>query len=196
MSAQRYGDIPRWRQALKDLPTLDPATIQLNAPRVGCQGPIRATQRADLETALRWLYNPGARGLLSCLACISIPSGALTGNGIDCYRGSNHSPVDGYWMSGAVAATTVGECWALERRKSLASTRHRCSCFSSKRCSSIVGKRISTCCQPRWSICPRPLKAFDSVFSMGVLYHRRSPIDHLTRASETHWSVSGQGNSF
>jgi tRNA (mo5U34)-methyltransferase len=26
---------------------------------------------------------------------------------------------------------------------------------------------------------PRGLKAFDTVFSMGVLYHRRSPIDHL-----------------
>jgi len=26
---------------------------------------------------------------------------------------------------------------------------------------------------------PRPLKAFDTVFSMGVLYHRKSPIDHL-----------------
>lgn len=26
---------------------------------------------------------------------------------------------------------------------------------------------------------PRELKLFDSVFSMGVLYHRRSPIDHL-----------------
>ena len=26
---------------------------------------------------------------------------------------------------------------------------------------------------------PRPLEAFDSVFSMGVLYHRKSPLDHL-----------------
>jgi len=26
---------------------------------------------------------------------------------------------------------------------------------------------------------PRPLKAFDTVFSMGVLYHRRAPFDHL-----------------
>lgn len=26
---------------------------------------------------------------------------------------------------------------------------------------------------------PRPLQAFDSVFSMGVLYHRKSPMDHL-----------------
>ncbi|MBL4794512.1 MAG: tRNA 5-methoxyuridine(34)/uridine 5-oxyacetic acid(34) synthase CmoB [Pseudomonadales bacterium] len=26
---------------------------------------------------------------------------------------------------------------------------------------------------------PQPMKTFDSVFSMGVLYHRRSPIDHI-----------------
>jgi tRNA (mo5U34)-methyltransferase len=26
---------------------------------------------------------------------------------------------------------------------------------------------------------PRPLKAFDTTFSMGVLYHRKSPINHL-----------------
>ncbi len=26
---------------------------------------------------------------------------------------------------------------------------------------------------------PHGLKAFDTIFSMGVLYHRRSPIDHL-----------------
>lgn len=26
---------------------------------------------------------------------------------------------------------------------------------------------------------PRPLETFDSVFSMGVLYHRKSPLDHL-----------------
>ena len=26
---------------------------------------------------------------------------------------------------------------------------------------------------------PRPLESFDSVFSMGVLYHRKSPLDHL-----------------
>lgn len=27
---------------------------------------------------------------------------------------------------------------------------------------------------------PSPLKSFDTVFSMGVLYHRRSPLDHLS----------------
>lgn len=32
---------------------------------------------------------------------------------------------------------------------------------------------------------PRPLKAFDTTFSMGVLYHRKSPIDHLNELKDT-----------
>ena len=32
---------------------------------------------------------------------------------------------------------------------------------------------------------PRPLKAFDTTFSMGVLYHRKSPIDHLAELKDT-----------
>jgi tRNA (mo5U34)-methyltransferase len=32
---------------------------------------------------------------------------------------------------------------------------------------------------------PAGLKAFDTVFSMGVLYHRRSPIDHLLELKDT-----------
>jgi len=31
---------------------------------------------------------------------------------------------------------------------------------------------------------PLPLEAFDTVFSMGVLYHRRSPIDHLLQLKQ------------
>jgi tRNA (mo5U34)-methyltransferase len=32
---------------------------------------------------------------------------------------------------------------------------------------------------------PRPLKAFDTTFSMGVLYHRKSPLDHLAELKDT-----------
>ena len=31
---------------------------------------------------------------------------------------------------------------------------------------------------------PLPLEEFDSVFSMGVIYHRRSPVDHLLQLSD------------
>lgn len=32
---------------------------------------------------------------------------------------------------------------------------------------------------------PKPLKAFDTTFSMGVLYHRKSPLDHLAELKDT-----------
>jgi tRNA (mo5U34)-methyltransferase len=32
---------------------------------------------------------------------------------------------------------------------------------------------------------PRSLKAFDTTFSMGVLYHRKSPLDHMTELKDT-----------
>ncbi len=32
---------------------------------------------------------------------------------------------------------------------------------------------------------PRPLKAFDTTFSMGVLYHRKSPLDHMAELKDT-----------
>lgn len=32
---------------------------------------------------------------------------------------------------------------------------------------------------------PRPLKAFDVTFSMGVLYHRKSPLDHMAELKDT-----------
>ena len=31
----------------------------------------------------------------------------------------------------------------------------------------------------------QPLAAFDTVFSMGVLYHRKSPLDHLTQLKKS-----------
>ena len=78
------------------------------------------------------------------------------GNGYHCWR-----------MQGAGAAEVIGidptplfvlQYWAL--RRYLRGT--RCGCY-------------------RWesSSCRPELQAFDSVFSMGVFYHRRSPFDHL-----------------
>jgi tRNA (mo5U34)-methyltransferase len=32
---------------------------------------------------------------------------------------------------------------------------------------------------------PKPLKAFDTTFSMGVLYHRKSPLDHMAELKDT-----------
>ena len=178
MSAQRYGDIPRWHQALKDLPTIDPATIQLNAPRVGCQGPIRATQRADLETALRglqpwrkgpfelfgvhidtewrsdWKWDRLLPGLKPLTGRRVLDVGC--GSGYHCWR-----------MLGAGAKEVIGI-----DPTPLFVLQFKALQFYCRQANIHV---LPTAMEHL----PRPLKAFDSVFSMGVLYHRRSPIDHL-----------------
>ena len=44
---------------------------------------------------------------------------------------------------------------------------------------------VSTYCRSPWNNCLAKLKTFDTTFSMGVLYHRRSPMEHLTELRET-----------
>ena len=58
MSAQRYGDIPRWHQALKDLPTLDPGDHSTQCASGGLSGAYtrhtarRLRNRAAISTTL------------------------------------------------------------------------------------------------------------------------------------------------
>ena len=40
LSPARYGDLPRWREAIANLPPLPTAGIQLNAARVGISGSV------------------------------------------------------------------------------------------------------------------------------------------------------------
>ena len=40
LSPARYGDLPRWREAIANLPPLPTAGIQLNAARVGISGTV------------------------------------------------------------------------------------------------------------------------------------------------------------
>ena len=42
---------------------------------------------------------------------------------------------------------------------------------------------------------PRRLHAFDTVFSMGVLYHRRSPLEHLQVLRDCAWETSGSSRA-
>ena len=58
LNVQRYGDLPRWLQALQDLPPLHADSIHLDASRVGASS--RATPDAgtieQLKDALRRLH--------------------------------------------------------------------------------------------------------------------------------------------
>jgi tRNA (mo5U34)-methyltransferase len=180
LSEHRHGDLPRWRAALDALPELRIASTALDAPRVTArvEGDLNPQTRSTLEEALQGLH-PWRKGPFE-IAGVHIDTEWRSdfkwdrlaphiaplagrrvldvgcGNGYHCWR-----------MRGAGAREVIGidpsplfvaQFAALQR---------------------YLGE-AGVCVLPMGiEGLPRRLAAFDSVFSMGVLYHRRSPLDHL-----------------
>ena len=178
LSPARYGDLPRWREALGALPSLSATDIQLNGARVGVTGQISAESYAALQAALMGLH-PWRKGPFELwglhidtewrsdwkwdrLADAIAPLGGRRvldvgcGNGYHCWR-----------MLGTGAAEVIGidptPLFILQFK----AVQHYLQ-------------------QPGIHVLPMTLEAtpehlpvFDSVFSMGVLYHRRDPMAHL-----------------
>ena len=178
LSPARYGDLPRWREALGALPSLSATDIQLNSARVGMTGQISADSHAALQAALMGLH-PWRKGPFELcglhidtewrsdwkwdrLADAIAPLGGRRvldvgcGNGYHCWR-----------MLGAGAAEVIGidptPLFILQFK----AVQHYLQ-------------------QPGIHVLPMTLEAmpehlpvFDTVFSMGVLYHRRDPMEHL-----------------
>jgi tRNA (mo5U34)-methyltransferase len=180
LSVERYGDLPRWLQALDELPELPVERVSLDTARVGASGrePLDHAGAQVLRDALLALH-PWRKGPFELFGvrvdtewrsdwkwdrlfpALEDLDGRRVldvgcGSGYHCWR-----------MLGAGAAEAIGidptplfvvQYWAL--RKYLQ-------------------------CDQAWVLpvgiekVPRGLRAFDTVFSMGVLYHRRSPLDHL-----------------
>ena len=178
LSPARYGDLPRWREALGALPSLSATDIQLNSGRVGMTGQISADSHAALQAALMGLH-PWRKGPFELcglhidtewrsdwkwdrLADAIAPLGGRRvldvgcGNGYHCWR-----------MLGAGAAEVIGidptPLFILQFK----AVQHYLQ-------------------QPGIHVLPMTLEAmpehlpvFDTVFSLGVLYHRRDPMEHL-----------------
>jgi len=180
LSERRHGDLPRWRAALEALPDLPIAGTALDAPRVTARvdGDLRPKTRRALEQALQGLH-PWRKGPFEIAGVhidtewrsdfkwdrlaphITSLAGRRVldvgcGNGYHCWR-----------MRGAGAREVIGidpaplfvaQFAALQR-------------YLADPAVCVLPIGIEGL--------PGGLAAFDSVFSMGVLYHRRSPLDHL-----------------
>ena len=183
LNPERYGDLPRWLDQLRALPDLRATAIDLNADTVTLRGESTPDQRQQLETALRGLH-PWRKGPFSLfdvfidtewrsdwkwrrLAPHIQPLAERTvldvgcGSGYHCWR-----------MRGARARLVVGiepsplfvvQFQALQRY--------------------IRDHHVGVLPLGIEQLPPR-LGCFDTVFSMGILYHRRSPFDHLLQLRE------------
>ena len=178
--SRRYGDLPKWLAALEALPDLPVSQIDLNrgAIELGRAADCSPQQLQQLEQSLRALH-PWRKGPFELFGIhidtewrsdwkwnrLSTAIKPLAGRRVlDVGCGSGYH----CWrMLGAGADEVIGidptplfviQFWALQKY--------------------IRNPNI-------WVLplgierVPENLQIFDSVFSMGILYHRRSPIHHL-----------------
>lgn len=180
MKADRHGDLARWLNVLEALPPRTPKRIELNADVVGIGegSEIDAIVRAEIEHGLRQLH-PWRKGPYRIFGIY----------------------IDTEWRSDLKWRRLAGEIRPLKGKTVL-----DVGCGSGYHCWRMVGAGAARVIgidpswlgvvqfhaikhfAGRWPVhvlplgiedMPPELKAFDTVFSMGVLYHRRSPIDHL-----------------
>ena len=177
LSPSFHGDIPRWRQALASLPDLTDLEINLNADVVTVNSLINAEQRNFLRAQLMQLH-PWRKGPFNILGL----------------------PIDTEWRSDWKWQRVKPHIKSLQDKTVL-----DVGCGSGYHCWRMAGEgaRLALGIDPSlifvmqywvlqhfmqsqhvW-VLPLALedlpvvKAFDTVFSMGILYHRRAPLDHL-----------------
>ena len=180
----RHGEMDNWLAMLDKLPLIKPSSIDLETQvRIGEASDCDATTRKELEAELRMLI-PWRKGPVSLFA-LNIDTewhsdwkwqrleqhiSPLAGRQVlDIGCGNGYYALRSYGQGAALvigvdpAQKFVMQFYAL--KKYLPHIPVHVLPFGSEQV-------------------PAGLRAFDTVFSMGVLYHRRSPIDHLMQLRE------------
>jgi tRNA (mo5U34)-methyltransferase len=176
LSSRRHGDLPRWLAALAALPAWPVSSVELDRSAVQVRGeagdlrslrePLMALHpwrkgpfelfglRIDTEWRSDWKWDRLKDQIAPLSGRRVLDVGC--GSGYHCWR-----------IRGAGAALVVG----LEPTLVSVMQFHALQHYISDPAVGVLPLGIEAL--------PPKLRAFDTVFSMGLLYHRRSPFDHL-----------------
>ncbi len=175
----KHGDMARWLHALANLPQITPASIDLHEKvQIGQKSDLTVTQQAVLEENLRQ-FHPWRKGPFDIfgtqidtewrsdwkwdrLKDAIAPLNGRTVLDVGCGNGYH-----GWRMVGAEARLVIGldPLWLYVMQY-----------FVLRR---YIKEAPLFVLPLGIEALPQNLRGFDTVFSMGVLYHRRSPLDHL-----------------
>lgn len=186
LNEKRFGDLPGWKASLAKLPEVSTQAIELNeCVRIGTSEDCDETTRAAIKVALQELI-PWRKGpyfihdihidtewrsdwkwdrVLPHLAPLKdrLILDVGCGNGYHCWR-----------MLGAGAKRVIG----IDPSPRFIVQFHMIKHFAGAHHPiDVLPLGIEDL--------PGKLHAFDTVFSMGVFYHRRSPMDHLLELKNT-----------
>ncbi|MBB6523564.1 tRNA 5-methoxyuridine(34)/uridine 5-oxyacetic acid(34) synthase CmoB [Pseudoteredinibacter isoporae] len=185
LNEKRYGDLPKWQAAMDAMPNIQAAHLNFkNLVHIGEADEIDAQTQATLEEQLRALI-PWRKGpyqvfdtfintewrsdwkwerVLPHLAPLKNRTilDVGCGNGYHCWR-----------MLGEEASRVIGID---------PSPRFVVQFYMLKK---LIGQAPVDLLPIGIEELPENLQAFDTTFSMGVLYHRRSPMDHLRELKAT-----------
>jgi tRNA (mo5U34)-methyltransferase len=185
LDERQHGRLSEWRTILDNLPKVTSSQLNLHdGVIIGQPEDLTTEQFAQLESQLRQLH-PWRKGPFDLFGLhidtewrsdwkwerlkdgIADLNGRFVldvgcGNGYHCWR-----------MAGSGAKLVVGLDPFLLYVAQFQAIRH------------FVGEAVPAYVLPLGvEALPENLAAFDTVFSMGVLYHRRSPLDHLITLRE------------
>jgi len=185
LNSLNHGDLPGWLKTLDQLPPVDPSITNFATDvRVGTRSDCNADQLRLLQQCLE-LFIPWRKGPFSLFDV----------------------ELDSEWRSNLKWDRLIGNIQPLSGRKVL-----DVGCGNGYHCFRAIGEGADlvlglepyliyvmqflaiknyvpkTPCYLlpiRLEQFPGPMQYFDTVFSMGVIYHQRSPVDHLLKLKDT-----------
>ncbi|WP_457807725.1 tRNA 5-methoxyuridine(34)/uridine 5-oxyacetic acid(34) synthase CmoB [Kushneria sp. EE4] len=186
LDRQRFGDLPAWERAVKRLPALERQAVHLNEDTVSVDVAMNDASRRQCDNLLKilapWRKGPYRIGEITIdtewrsdwkWQRIAPHLSDLAGRRVLDVGGGNG--YHGWRMAGAGAGFVL----IIDPSPRFYWQFHAMRHFIGDAGANVHFLPVGI------EEVPPNLAAFDTVFSMGVLYHRRSPIDHLRELYDT-----------